>query len=100
MAPNRRYVVTYCHDAMFDTLTCAHQFTTTEIILYETTNIIEVHTGYKDTCTAWNNGYAIVGVQNATGTAATAAPGRDFPSVFLCLDEAWRFTPVGGQLSQ
>ncbi len=88
-APYRKFVVSFCHDAMFS---CTTQWTTSQIILYETTNLIEVHIAHKDTC-AWNGGYAIVGVQNATGTAATAAPGRDFPSVWTATNEAWRFTP-------
>ena len=89
-APNRKFVVSYCHDAMFS---CTTQFTTTQIILYEGTNVAEVHIGNKTSCTGWNGGYAIVGVQNATGTTATTAPGRDFPAVWTASNEAWQFTP-------
>jgi len=91
-APNRIFVATFCHDAMFS---CTAQNTTTQIILYETLNTAEVHIGHKDTCVSWNGGYAIVGVQNATGTASTAAPGRDYPSVWTASNEAWSFTPDG-----
>ncbi len=95
VAPFRKFVATYCHTAMYS---CTSEWTTTQIILYETTNIVEVHVGHKTHC-AWNGGYAIIGVQNATGTASTAAPGRDYPSVYNCTDEAWRFTPTGGGAS-
>ncbi len=91
-APNRKFVVSYCHDAMYS---CTTQYTTTQIILYEGTDIAEVHIGHKDTCTAWNGAFAIVGVQNATGTAATTAPGRDYPSVWATDNEAWQFIPDG-----
>lgn len=88
-APYRRFIVTFCRDAMYS---CITQYTSTQIILYETTNIIETHVAHKTIC-SWNGGYAIIGVQNRTGSAATVAPGRDFPSTYTCTDEAWRFTP-------
>jgi gliding motility-associated-like protein len=90
IAPFRKYIVTFCNDAMFS---CTTQRTSTQIILYETTNNIECHIATKPICAGWNGGRAIIGVQNATGTAATVAPGRDFPASYLCTDEAWRFTP-------
>lgn len=90
IAPFRKYIVTFCNDAMFS---CTTQRTSTQIILYETTNIIECHIATKPICAAWNSGRAIIGVQNATGTAATVAPGRDFPLAYTCTNEAWRFTP-------
>ncbi len=95
-APYRKFVVTFCHDFMYNSSNCPGQFTTTQIILYETTNLIETHIAHKTICTAWNNGYAIVGVQNATGSASTVAPGRDFPATWSVIDEAWQFTPTGG----
>lgn len=94
VAPFRKFAATWCGCSMFS---CGTQKTTTQIILYETTNIIEVHIAQKPVCSTWNGGYAIVGVQNAAGTAATVAPGRDYPSVWtIPPTEAWRFTPAGG----
>ena len=92
-APNRRFAVTWCHDAMYS---CTTQWITMQIILYETSNICETHIAHHTFCTSWNGGYAIVGVQNATGSAATVAPGRDYPTNWNAVDEAWRFTPTGG----
>lgn len=90
-APNRKFMATWCHTRMYS---CTTQWITTQIIIYETTNLAEVHVGHKTIC-AWNGGYAIIGVQNSTGSSATVAPGRDFPAVYNCTNEAWRFTPVG-----
>lgn len=89
-APFRRYIVSFCNDAMFS---CTTQRTSMQMILYETTNVIETHIATKPVCSTWNSGRAIIGIQNATGTAATVAPGRDFPAVYTCLNEAWRFIP-------
>ncbi len=97
IAPFRKFIVTFCATHMFS---CIDQATTAQMILYETTNILETHIGSKPICTDWNpsspagaGGRAIIGVQNAAGTAATAAPGRDFPAIYACNNEAWRFTP-------
>lgn len=90
-APNRTAAITWCHLYMFN---CTTEWITSQIILYESTNVAEVHIGHKTFCTAWNGGYAIVGVQNATGSAATTAPGRDYPSTWNATNEAWRFTPI------
>jgi len=98
-APNRKFVVTFCKCYMYTSTLCPGQYTTTQIILYETTNNIEVHIGNKTICTSWNGGHAICGVQNATGTAATAAPSRDWTPNWSVSDEAWRFVPTGGGTS-
>ncbi len=97
VAPFRKFVVTWCNCQMYS---CAAQRITTQIIIYETTNVIEVHITKHQICTGWYAGHAIVGVQNADGTAATTAPGRDFPSTWVNPPtEAWRFTPAGGGTS-
>ncbi len=92
VAPFRKFAVTWCDCSMFS---CGTQRTTTQIIIYETTNIIEVHITKKLICAGWNGGAGIVGVQNASGTAATVAPARDYPTTWTNPPtEAWRFTPV------
>lgn len=67
---------------------------TSMIVLYEGTNIIDVyienHTAFGST----NNGEALVGLQNATGTFGLAPPGRN-GGHWRCTREAWRFTPTG-----
>lgn len=95
-APYRKFVANFCSDQMFS---CSPQWLTSQVILYETTNIAEVHIAHHTFCTSWNNGHAEVGVVNATSTAATTAPGRDFPSVWNATNEAWRFTPTGAGTS-
>lgn len=89
-APFRSFAAIWCGDHMFS---CTAQWTTTQIVIYETTGVIEAHIGHKTVCAGWNGGYAICGVQNASGTAATVAPGRDYPSVWTATNESWRFTP-------
>jgi len=92
VAPFRNFAVTWCGTAMFS---CTTQWLTTQIILYESTGIAEVHIGHHTFCTSWNGGYAICGVKDPTGTIATTAPGRDYPANWAVTDEAWRYTPSG-----
>lgn len=73
------------------------------MVLYENTNIIEVYIKEKRVDGTWNGGNAIVGVQNAAGTAAVTAPGRNGLdadwTVLPASGEAWRFTPSGASIT-
>lgn len=76
------------------------------IVLYETTNIVEVYIKEKrldpsGTNTYWNNGNAVVGLQN-NATQGIAAPGRnatDGDPGWTATNEAWRFTPSGTSIA-
>ena len=93
-APNRRFVVNFCTTPMYSCTSLTSSF---QIILYETSNVAEVHIHHKEDCTTWNGGYGIEGVQDSTCTHATVAPGRNYPSVWsITAPEGRRFTPVAG----
>jgi hypothetical protein len=68
---------------------------THQIVLYETTNIIEIYIQNKPLCIFWNSGAAIEGIQNSTGTQAYVVPGRNYPTQWTATNDAWRFTPTG-----
>jgi hypothetical protein len=66
------------------------------IVLNELTNYIDVYVNSKPLCTGWNNGNAIIGIQNLSGTQGIAAPGRNTTPVWSTTSaEAWRFVPNG-----
>ena len=88
--PNRIFAVNFCHVPLFN---ADSMYVTTQIVLHETSNIVEVNITHYQFYEAWIGGAAIVGVQNATGTKATTAPGRDYPSMWNGYNESWRFTP-------
>ncbi len=96
VAPNRRFVVNFCSVPMYS---CNSQLITFQMILSETSNVLEVHIGNKDTCTAWNGAYAIEGVQDPTGYVATVVPGRNDSSVWVAHMDAYRFTPTFANLT-
>lgn len=74
------------------------------MVLYENSNIIEVYIKEKNIdnfgAGTWNNGNAIVGIQNATGTLATVPPGRNgLDANWSTANEAWRFVPNGNSIA-
>ncbi|MEM6268561.1 MAG: gliding motility-associated C-terminal domain-containing protein [Bacteroidota bacterium] len=94
VAPCRTFVVSYDVVPMFS-FGCGGQLYTAQIVLYETTNIIETYIQNKTICAAWNGGNAIHGVTDATTTQATVVPGRNFPTQWAAMNDAWRFVPAG-----
>ena len=92
IAPCRTFVVSFdnvCHFSC-NSLQSRHQ-----IVLYESTGIIEVYVESKPTCATWNSGNAVIGIQDGTGSNATAAPGRNTGPWTVSTPEAWRFSPDG-----
>ena len=75
------------------------------MVLYENTNIIEVYvqkkriTTFLDGSDIWNEGNAVIGIQNATGTVASWVPGKNgLDPNWTATNEAWRFTPNGANV--
>jgi hypothetical protein len=84
------------YDDTFTTFDCNNLLYTGMIVLYENTNIIDVYIQDKNVCSDWNNGNALVGIQNSAGTIATTAPGRNsLDPDWNVTSEAWRFVPSG-----
>jgi gliding motility-associated-like protein len=93
VAPCRAFVVNYYNVAQFScNLTVGLQ--TSQIVLYETSNVIEVYVKDRTTCIGWNEGSGVIGIQNAAGTIATFPPDRNL-GPWEAQNEAWRFTPDG-----
>jgi gliding motility-associated-like protein len=91
--PCRTFVLSYnavCH------FSCNSLQSTTQIVLYETTNAIDVYVLNKPTCGGWNGGRAVIGIQNAAGNIGFTPPGRNTGN-WSTNNEAWRFTPSGGE---
>jgi len=90
-APCRTFVVNFSTVRHYS---CNSLETTQQIVLYETTNAIEVYIKDKPTCTSWNDGNAVIGLQNIDGTKGITPPNRN-TGPWSTNNEAWRFTPNG-----
>ncbi|MFN3756704.1 MAG: hypothetical protein ACK4RM_07100 [Flavobacterium sp.] len=95
-----RALVASWNDIPMFSSTCNSMLYTGMIVLYEDTNVIEVYIQEKNVCATWNDGNAIVGIQNAAGTQAVVPPGRNGLSPnWNTTNEAWRFTPSGPSIT-
>ena len=95
----RALVASWSDIPMFSA-TCNSILYTGMIVLYEDTNVIEVYIKEKNVCSTWNGGNAIVGIQNAAGTQAVVAPGRNgLDADWTVTNEAWRFVPSGPSIT-
>ncbi|MDA7762566.1 gliding motility-associated C-terminal domain-containing protein [Crocinitomicaceae bacterium] len=92
-APNRKLVILYREIGAFSCGITECNYT--GVILYETSNNIEVHIGKKTVCATWNGGLAIQGIQNANGSTAHITPGRN-NTVWLANNDAHRWEYQGG----
>lgn len=78
---------------------CTSLRSTFMMVLYETTNVIDVYVQQKELCSSWNSGNAIIGIQNPAGTSGIAAPNRNTsPTWTVSTPEGWRFTPNGAPI--
>jgi gliding motility-associated-like protein len=119
-APCRTFVVSWTHipyygdpnSATIDTFCTQTNFATQQIVLYETTHVIDINIKKKTSiCNDthdpnypvsapngyWNSALAIEGIQNETGTIAYTVPGRN-DTVWDATNDSWRFYPSGAPI--
>jgi len=94
-APCRQLIVVYNGIAQYD---CNNLHSSFMIVLYETTNIIEMYVQNKPTCSGWNGGRAVIGIQNMNGTQGYTPPGRNTGAWTVTTPEAWQFKPLAKYL--
>ena len=91
-APSRLFVVNFSEVCHFS---CDDINSSSQIILYESSNTIDINIYNKPVCETWNGGLAVVGVQNIDDTLAFTPPDRN-TGLWEATDEFWRFTPSLG----
>lgn len=90
-APYRKFIIIFNEQPQFQCTTLKSTF---QVILYETLNMIDVQIISKPTCANWQNGRAVIGLINSTGTEGISPPGRN-TSAWTTTQEGWRFkTPT------
>ncbi len=92
-SPCRTMVVNFPSVPYFGSA-CPNLSLTSQIVIYETTNVVEVYVEDRPSGCSWNDGNAVLGIQNQTGTLGYTAPGRNTGD-WSASNEAWRFTPNG-----
>ncbi len=98
-APHRRWVLSFYKVPLYSAA-CNNLFeNTAQIILYESTGIIEVKIFDQQICFGWQGGKAMVGIQDFTRTQGMTAPLRKMSDPAwgsIGMNETWRFVPNGG----
>lgn len=92
-APDRKLVVSWVDIPMFDCWDDESLNGTFQIVIYETTNIIEDNIEFKENCASWFP-TGTQGVHNLDGTLAYTAPGRN-GTTWEAYNESTRFVPSG-----
>ena len=101
-APYRKWIFSFYKVPLYSSnaASCGPLIQNThQIVLYESTGIIEVFIKDKQICNAWNSGKAMVGIQDMTRTQGMIAPGRGATSPpwgSIGMNESWRFVPSAG----
>ena len=90
-APFRRLVVQWTNCPLYQ---CTGLNGTFQIVIHESTNIIENFITNKPICMAWAGGTATQGLHNQTGTVAVAVPGRN-AAQWTATNDGKRFVPSG-----
>ncbi|MDC0201951.1 SprB repeat-containing protein, partial [Flavobacteriales bacterium] len=98
IAPNRKFTVTWCAIAMFS---CTNDLHTSQVVMHEGSNKIEMFLQDKHLCITWNGGAAVQGLVDATSTNfdivtdPTLLLPRNFPLPWTATNEGWEFLPNG-----
>ncbi|MCG2612594.1 hypothetical protein LZZ90_13875, partial [Flavobacterium sp. SM15] len=97
--PNRMFVFNMNNVPNFS---CGSVKQTSQIIMYEATNIIDVYVIKRDASCTWNGGKGTLGIQNNDGTQGLAPPGRNTGAWSAGVNgipsEAWRFSPSASEI--
>ncbi len=86
-APNRRLIVTFTNVSLYGSTTLSQ---TAQAVLYESTNVIELHITSVSSSSIINN--FTIGIENATGTIAHTPAGTNASSTTVT-NTSYRFTP-------
>ena len=95
-APFRRFVVSYYKIGVYQTTLCGFNTPTTfQIVIYESTGVIDIFVENKSCDAISTNGNrAILGIQNFNRDKGLAAPGKN-AAPWTASNEGFRFVPSG-----
>ncbi|MBT6514715.1 MAG: T9SS type A sorting domain-containing protein [Crocinitomicaceae bacterium] len=94
-SPNRIFILKYNDIKLYGCAASGAQNYSAQLMLYESTNLIEFHTTQRVPCNSWLGGAGIMGITNHDGTAAEIVPGHNYSDNWTESSTAYRFTPGG-----
>ena len=98
-APFRRFILSFNKLGTFGANSCTLNSpgrpATFQVVLYESTGIIDYYIEDKFCQSSISAGRTIMGIQNWLRNKAVAVPGRNATSGWTATNEGWRFVPSG-----
>jgi gliding motility-associated-like protein len=96
IAPCRRLIVSFSKIPLYTNFggTCNDSLATQQVVIHEATGIVDVFIENKPTCTSWESGRGILGIQK-DATTALAVPGKNAVS-WTEQNTGYQFFPSGG----
>ncbi|WP_121354217.1 gliding motility-associated C-terminal domain-containing protein [Flavisolibacter nicotianae] len=93
-APMRRFIASFKDVPMYS---CTSLMATHQLVIYESTGVVEVYVQDKPVCSAWNSGLATLGMQNFARNKAVFPAGKNASRWgSMGMNEAYRFLPTAG----
>jgi hypothetical protein len=92
-SPNRKFIVNFSQVPMFSS-SCNNLIYTGQLVLNETSNVIETYIQSKPICATWNSGNAVHGLNGPGGCDFSVVPGRNNTN-WTATNDAKMFTPSG-----
>ena len=98
ITPNRMFTITWCEIAMFS---CTSDHATSQVVLFEGSDRIEMYIKEKPLCATWNGGNAVQGLVDIGSTTAdivfdpVLSADRNYPLQWTATNEGWEFIPNG-----
>lgn len=93
-SPCREFVVSWYNVPMYSS-SCNSLLASSQVVLHETTNIIDIYIANKPLCSSWNAGAAIEGIVNPGATLAYITAGRNYPTQWTAVNDGQRWVPSG-----
>jgi len=90
-APCREFVISWYHVPLFS---CNSVMGTQQIVLHESTNIIDMYIENKPGC-SWNEDGAVEGIINLGASQSLIIPGRNYSTPWTAVNDGQRFVPAG-----
>lgn len=90
-APCREFVISWYNVPLYS---CNSVLGTQQIVLHESTNIIDIYIQNKPGC-AWNENGAVEGIINLGATQSVIVPGRNYSTPWTAANDGQRFVPAG-----
>jgi hypothetical protein len=100
VAPHRKWVLSFYKIPCYSNACWNKINNTYQVTLYEGLGLVEVNVWGREICTTWNQGRAMMGMQNYDMDNGIMAPGREASAEPVwgepVMNEAWRFIPSAG----